>query len=171
MNKKLNLYTAAGIVFVCLFGSLSHFFYEWSGSLKLIGYFSPVSESTWEHIKLIFFPMLLYTVPAYGRLKENYPCILPSLLAGNLLGCALIPALFYTYTGILGYNLLFLDIAVFIFAAAAGFYCAWRLAQSCRIQKFRIPLLLLTGVLAVLFFFFTYAPPGLPLFQVYTPQA
>lgn len=170
MNKKLNLYTAAGIVFVCILGSLSHFFYEWSGRLKIIGYFSPVSESTWEHLKLIFFPMLLYTVPAYARLKESYPCILSSLLTGNLLGCALIPVLFYTYTGILGHNLLFLDIAVFMLATAAGFYCAWRLAQSCRIRNFRIPLLLLIGALAVLFFAFTYAPPKLPLFQVYTPQ-
>ena len=62
MQKKLLCYTIAGIVFTSILGTLAHFIYEWSNENFLVGLFTPVSESTWEHMKLLFFPMLLYGV-------------------------------------------------------------------------------------------------------------
>ena len=40
-------------------GTLFHFVYGWSGENPVAGLFFPVNESTWEHLKLIFFPILL----------------------------------------------------------------------------------------------------------------
>ena len=42
-------------------GTLFHFIYEWSGFHPLAGLFAPVNESTWEHLKMLFFPVLLLT--------------------------------------------------------------------------------------------------------------
>ncbi len=35
--------------------------------------FSAVNESTWEHMKLAFFPMLLFSFAANLFLKKDYP--------------------------------------------------------------------------------------------------
>ena len=70
--KELKSYTIAGIFFVLILGCLSHFFYEWSSNNFIVGLFAPVSESTWEHMKLIFFPMLLYSLVAIPNLKDRY---------------------------------------------------------------------------------------------------
>ena len=50
----------SGFLFTSVLGTLSHFFYEWSGDSTFIGLVCPISESAWEHMKLLFFPALLY---------------------------------------------------------------------------------------------------------------
>ena len=57
--KYAKLYFAAGLIFSAVLGTLSHFFYKWSGQNPVIALVSPVNESTWEHMKLVFFPILL----------------------------------------------------------------------------------------------------------------
>ena len=49
----------SGFLFTSVLGTLSHFFYEWSGDSTFIGLVCPISESAWEHMKLLFFPALL----------------------------------------------------------------------------------------------------------------
>ena len=43
---------------VIFLGCINHFVYDWSHGLALAALFCPVSESTWEHLKLLFFPFL-----------------------------------------------------------------------------------------------------------------
>lgn len=69
MSLKTNLFR---FIFISVLGVLLHFTYEWSGDNVVVGLFSAVNESTWEHLKLLFFPFLLLT-------------ILEVLLRGNML--------------------------------------------------------------------------------------
>ena len=102
-----------GFLFTAVLGTLSHFFYEWSGNATLIGLFCPVSESAWEHMKLLFFPALLYCLLLkYIREKESPNIVLP-ILSGILTGTTFIPIFFYTYSGILGFTVVWIDIAIF----------------------------------------------------------
>ena len=125
--KQLKAYTIIGIIFTIILGSLSHFFYEWSNNNFFVGLFAPINESTWEHMKLLFFPMLLYSMVMIPKLKENYPCIHPSYWAGILVGTLLIPVIFYTYTGILGYHIMILDIGIFLLSVIIAFYSIYAL--------------------------------------------
>ena len=61
------------------------------------------------------------------KLKYNYPCVTSSLLLGVLLGTFLIPVLFYTYSGILGRNITFLDISTFIVSIVLAFRAVYKL--------------------------------------------
>ena len=45
-------------ILTLILGTLLHFLYEWTGYNYLVGFISPVNESTWEHLKLLFFPVL-----------------------------------------------------------------------------------------------------------------
>ena len=111
---QLKRYTVAGIIFVWITGSLAHFLYAWTGNNSMAGLFTPVNDSVWEHMKLLFFPMLLYSFFISVIFKSSRLCIASSLLWGNLAGTLLIPVFYYAYTFILAKNIFILDIGIFI---------------------------------------------------------
>lgn len=61
-NDKLMKFELFSVIFAMLFGTLLHFLFEWSGNNYIIASFSAINESTWEHLKLVFFPMFI-TLP------------------------------------------------------------------------------------------------------------
>lgn len=162
--RKLKRYCIIGTLFVIITGTILHFVYDWSGQNWIIGLFCPVSESTWEHMKLCFFPMLLYSLYMIRELKGLQPCISSSLPAGILTGTLAIPVLFYTYTGILGQNFLPLDIGVFVVSVLIAFLVVYRLTLSCTTQHFSGLLWLGVAILSLCFAIFTYHPPKIGLF-------
>lgn len=159
MMKLFQRYLIRGFFFVLILGSLSHFFYQWSDGNFIIGLFCPVNESTWEHMKLAFFPMLLYSAFLYVRFSSNLSCILYTIPQSILWSTALIPVIFYTYTGILGKNYFILDLLTFGLSIAQGF----RILGRC--SRRSIFLWVLIFILTAGFFVFSYMPPDLPLFK------
>lgn len=162
--KKLKKYTIIGIIFVIAAGFIWHFVCDWSGSSYVLGFFFPVNESTWEHMKLLFFPMLIYAVFMNRKFKAAYPCITSALLFGILAGTAMIPVLFYTYSGILGKGYPVLDISIFLVSTVFAFVLVYRLTLSCRLQSREFLLKILVAFTTVCFMVFTYYPPGIGLF-------
>lgn len=162
--KKVKLYSIIGAIFVIITGTISHFIYEWSGRNFILGFFFPVSESTWEHMKLCFFPMLIYSFFMKKQLQKEFPCITSSLLFGTLFGTLLIPIIFYTYTGILGRHFLVLDILTFILSVIFAFISVYKLILTCKMNSFAFVLGLLVFFMAVFFFIFTYMPPDIGIF-------
>ena len=154
----------AGTLFVMITGTLCHFVYEWSGSHPVAGLFTPVNESTWEHMKLLFFPMLFISFFLNSRLKKEFPCITSALALGILTGTFSIPILFYSYTGILGFNLAPVDILIFFISVILGFRTVYDLALSCEKKDQGFLLVTLIFLLCICFFLFTWFPPELALF-------
>ena len=153
-----------GIIFVLAAGSLAHFLYDWLGKNVVVGLFVPVNESVWEHMKLLFFPMLLYALWLIVQYKEQYPCVISSLCFGILTGTFLIPVLFYAYTGILGKDIFLLDIGTFILSTLAAFWLSYKLTRSCRAEPYTRLLCTMAGILLICFMWFTYHPPEAELF-------
>lgn len=163
--KNLLLYFVLGFIFVSVTGTLAHFLYDFSKQNVLVGLISPVNESVWEHMKLVFFPMLLYSLFIIPKLQNNYPCIKSSLFLGILIGTFLIPILFYTYTSILGYNKLAFDISVFFISVFIAFFTAYKLTLSCNGNQSSRVITLCVFILAIAFFVFTYFPPQIEIFK------
>ena len=163
--KLLKRYTIIGIVFVIIAGSLFHFLYDWSGHSHIVGLFTPVNESIWEHMKLLFFPMLLYSILMILKFKKQYPHITSALLFGILSGTLLIPFFYYTYTSILGKNYFVLDISVFILSIVFSFWLTYKLTLSHRLEGYTPVLGLTVCVLLICFLFFTYHAPNGTIFQ------
>ena len=120
--SSLKRFCIIGAIITIILGVISHFVYEWSGKNFFVGLFFPVNESTWEHMKLLFFPMLFYALLAGKLVEEEYSCIMNAMFTGILAGLLLIPVLFYTYTGVLGFNADWLNIALYVISVA-GAYC------------------------------------------------
>lgn len=163
--KQLKLFTIIGIIFVIIAGSLAHFLYEWTGNNYIIGLFTPVNESIWEHMKLVFFPMLIYLVLMIFIFREKYPCITSSLCLGILMRTLLIPVLYYAYTYILGKDIFIIDIAIFIVSVLIAFRLSYKFALSCEFQQYTAFLIGLVCILLVCFVVFTYHPPAIRLFE------
>ena len=164
VKRSIGLWQLVGFAVTSLGGTVLHFLYEWLGGALWIAPFSGVNESTWEHMKLLFWPMLLFAFVQsfFFREREDFWCI---KLRGTLLGLALIPVLFYTYNGAVGASPDWLNIAIFFISAAAVFLYEARLffknTLRCALPKAAIALLC---VIALLFAVFTFATPRIGLF-------
>lgn len=163
--KPLKCYTIIGIIFVLITGTLAHFLYDWSGNNFIVGAFTPVNESIWEHMKLLFFPMVLYSIFITIRCKETYPCIASSLCFGILAGTFLIPILFYVYTAIFGKDIFVLDIGTFILSIIIAFWFTYKLTLSCKLEPYTVLFCCFVCILFVCFILFTYYPPDTKIFE------
>lgn len=167
MRKRLFFWELGGFAFTALAGTLLHFVYEWSGNSILTAAFSAVNESTWEHMKLLFFPVFLFSVVQVCALGKTYPNLLAVRAVSTLAGLALIPMLFYTYTGVLGFHVMWADIAVFFLADLGAFVLDLRLLRRGRFsQPWQQMLgLALLWALAFCFVWCTFRPVRLALWR------
>ena len=165
MKKSIGIWQLFGFAQATLLGTLLHFLYEWLGGAVWIAPFSGVNESTFEHMKLLFWPMLLFALLQWFFFRErgDYWCV---KLCGMLLGLALIPILFYTYNGVIGKSPDFINIAIFFVAAAAAYIYEWRLFNKERLCLCS-PLIsaILIAVIALSFVIFTFRTPELNIFR------
>ena len=166
MGKRLDGWSLAGFLTVSVLGTLAHFCYEWSGRKLLVGAFCAVNESTWEHMKLLFFPALLFTMVQLAVAKERDGAVPAARAVSVTAGLALIPALYYTYTGVWGRHVMWADIAIFYLAAALVFWLDTRLRRRQRLWKTwqQTAGLVWLWVLAFLFVWWTFRPPHIGIF-------
>ncbi len=163
--KHLKRYAIIGIIFVLITGTLAHFLYDWSGNNYIVGLFTPINESIWEHMKLLFFPMLIYSFFIIFKFKKTYSCITSSLFFGIIIGTLLIPIFFYAYTSILGKDTFILDIGTFILSIIIAFWLSYKLTLSCKLETYTLLLCGLICILFISFMIFTYNPPETRIFK------
>lgn len=156
----------AGFLFTCIAGSLLHFVYDWSGQNSIVAAFAATNESTWEHLKLLWVPLVLFSAVEfflYGRKKKNFLCV---KYLSAVVGMTFITVAFYTYAGVLGKNIDFINIALYFVGAALS----WRFSYKyMRTERFSSPVCVpvcrvLAALTVVLFIVFSYAPPDLGIF-------
>ena len=165
MKQRSLLWQTAGFAAVTFGGTILHFLYDWTGGSILVSPFSGVNESTWEHMKLLFWPLFLFALVQrlFFRDQENYWCV---KLAQVLLGLVLIPVLFYTYNGVFGKSPDWINIAIFYITALLVFLFEWLAFKEDRLQcKHPWPAFATICLIGVLFVAFTFATPQIPLFQ------
>lgn len=155
-----------GFIFTVVAGTLLHFTYEWSGYNPLVGLFSAVNESTWEHLKLLITPMLVFGVLEYSAYGKDLANFIPVRCLSILLGMTVIVVSFYTYVGIIGHNYLPADIGVFVLGAACAYRYSARLLGT---SRFTSPAAVRLGwiglaMLVAAMIVFTLHPPKLGLF-------
>ena len=109
------IWTIIGIVAISLIGTLAHFLYDISGHNKILGLFTAVNESTWEHIKIAITPTLLWSAVdgyLYGSNPNYYFAKIISLISLVII----IPTIFYSYKAIFNKSILAIDILTFYLA-------------------------------------------------------
>lgn len=166
MNKKLILkWEIFGAIFVIVSGTLLHFVFDWFGRNPIVGIFAPVNESVWEHLKLGFWPLVLFSAFEFYFLRKAVKNFFCTKVGEACLIILIITSFFYTYTGILGFNLLPIDIGTFVFAVIIGQIASYRFFIRENQKKLSFLLSLITFILLVFAFgLFTFNPPQINLF-------
>lgn len=165
IKQKLFVWQFSGFAITSFLGTLLHFLYEWAQESILVAPFSAVNESTGEHMKIFFFPALLFSLfqSLFFKDVENFWCI---KLKGIITGLSLIPVLFYTYNGAFGKSPDALNIAIFFVSTAfcylSEFYCFKK--HNLKRSNSSLCLLVLV-IIGIIFVVFTFTPPKIPLFK------
>ena len=149
--------------FVVLLGVFLHFAYELSGGNPIVGLFALVSESVWEHLKLVFFPMLALTLWDMFTNQRNNLCFLPARTLATLSGMAFVVIVYYTVTGVLGFQTALINILIYLLGIWVVFLVEKNLQHRCNIISVKVAIVLWV-LFIILFIIFTIAPPALGIF-------
>ena len=165
MNLK-NIHIV-GSVFTALLGVLLHFAYDMSGGSDFVAIFSAVNESTWEHLKLLYYPVVIYGIGEYFLYGKNTTGFLASKTVALIVSMLSIVAVFYTYTGVLGENISVINIMLFLAAVVLNYYLSYSFIElnafeNSSINRASIFTLIL---LFICFWVFTFYPPLINLFR------
>ncbi len=157
----------AGIIFTLIVGTLNHFFYHWSGQSPLVAPFAAVNESTWEHLKLLVTPMLLFSVLEYFFYGRELDGFIAARVLSVFAGSGFIVAAFYGYTAITGKDWLWADICTFIAAVFIAYCLSFFLIKKKLFSSLHAEMAarILLAALIVCFILFTAYPPHIFLFQ------
>ena len=159
-------YNIIAFLFIGILGTVSHFVFEWANTSKIIGYFFPVNESPWEHLKLLFFPTILFSLIEFIFVKNEIKNYVPSVIISVIIGMLSIITLYFTYTGILGYNIDFINIIIFYISIIITLFVKNKIIDSEKFSGANYSLIFLTAgfIITLMFIFYTYNPPSIQIF-------
>ncbi|MBQ9018763.1 MAG: hypothetical protein IJ097_00440 [Bacilli bacterium] len=118
-------FTIISIIIISIIGTLSHFMYDITNHNKIIGLFTSVNESTWEHIKIALTPTLLWSL-IDGIVYGTNPNYFIAKCVSLIIIIILMPTLFYGYKSIFKKDSFIVNILIFyiviIFSQLAFLY-------------------------------------------------
>jgi hypothetical protein len=166
MQRSILRWELIGIGVIAILGSGLHFAFEWSGDWPPMGIIAAVNESVWEHLKIAFWPALFYALFQYPFFKGSAQNFVIAKATGIYVMPIAIVVLFYSYTAIIGGDILIVDILIFVVAVALGQLTSYRLLTVGRLPSWLDKLgVVMVILLAVAMGVFTFYPPQLPIFR------
>lgn len=166
MNQIIFLWELFGAIFISVAGCLLHFVYDSFNRYKPLALISAVNESTWEHLKIAFWPTLAYSIFEYASISSLTNNFIAAKAACLLIIPVSIIIIFYTYTAILGRNFLIADIFTFVLSICLGQLASFKLLTIGPLPGFITSLSLFIIVLLIIqFSLFTFFPPKFFLFK------
>ncbi len=168
-DRFVKVYQWIGIVVVCILSVPFHFLYEWLGENTVVGLFFPINESIWEHLKLVFWPLLVWWILGYIIFKHRKDLDSKKWFTAAafsiMFSMIFIVAWYYTWVYALHVESSIIDIG--------SLFIAVPIAQLIAIHLYKVVTprtlyLILSIVLLMLFsgmfIWFTLNTPDLPLF-------
>lgn len=164
MKNNILKYEKISTIFIILLGVVLHFTFNWFNKNHLVGVFSPINESIWEHLKLLYFPSLLTIIIGCLLFKKEYINVICYKTKSLIIALLSIVIFFYTYTGILGHHIALIDISSFIIAVILCQYYVYKQIKNNKKCNINIALCIHI-VLLLAFIIFTFYPPKINLFK------
>jgi hypothetical protein len=172
MKRKTKLFTfeVVCIFWMAMAGSLLHFAFELTEFWKPMAFMAAVNESAWEHVKMYFWPGLVFAVVQYTYTRD----IANNYWFGKAVGLATMPLVIFVsyfgymeYVGIMGGDpSLAIMIGIMLFGIAAGQMVSFTILsmEPLELPTARYAAVTYT-VLVMMFSTFTYFPPQTSVFE------
>ena len=162
--KQIKIWEIWGAVISIAFGSALHFVFGWSGGNRLIALFGAVNESTWEHLKIAFWPTFIFAFIewlVWGKKLKNF-CLATFVKLITI--PVIIMVLFYGWLAFSPDNFIW-DISIFVLAIIVGYILSYKILQIKKTYCSETIWALLVLIILLTFSLFTYFPPKIFLFQ------
>lgn len=153
-SKEYKYYLICFAIAVIM-GTLLHFAYDVSNNNLIIGLFTPVNESVWEHLKLVALPLVIFAAIHYILKKQNK--FLETSTA--IIISSLIILFTHYFFEKLNIPTMTIDILSYILTMLIAFYYIYKSDFNSKYIGLTLLILILT-VLAIL----TIVPPQTTLF-------
>jgi len=172
MKRRLIIWEVGSFIWVTLAGSAFHFAFELSEFWTPLALVSSVNESTWEHLKMYFWPGLIYALVQYTYTRDianNYWLAKLGSLIMTPIGIVMS---FYGYLAIsiplYGKGFFKLDLMTMVVGLILGSITAYKIMISPKLVN-PSKQTVLAGYLTLVTMFstFTYYPPKIFLFENY----
>ncbi len=172
-NKTKLLFWELGcVLWICFAGSSLHFAFELSDYWTPMAVIAAVNESVWEHLKIYFWPGLLYTLVqyTYTRGQANNYWLGKVVALGTT--PVLITAMYHAYIAFItstgAQTSVGAILMIMLLGVLGGQLCSWRILCSPP-AVWASPRYIVTGyaALVTMFSLFTFFPPKLFLFENY----
>lgn len=165
-DSILKQWRLAGAVVITLLGFVWHYLYGWSGENRLLGAIVPVNESVWEHLKLGYWGLVLFSAVEYFFIRRRVNNYYLARLTGLLVLEDCILLVHYTYIAISGHLSLGVDIVSFVLAVGLCQYSTYKIYRlpygSRGRERMAAAAFAALGLLLVLT---TYYPPRYEIFR------
>ena len=167
MNRKLFLWEISGFFFICIAGASLHFAFELTNYESLfVAFFAAVNESTWEHLKLAFWPGVFFMLVEYPFVKDIAGNYFVAKTVGLFLMPLVIAVVWYGYTAFTRRSIFPVDLTLFFVAVLAGQAAGYRLMRAKPLKPvIRYSAIGGFAVLLLAFSVLTYRPPRMFLFE------
>ncbi len=142
-----------------------HFVFELSGEWHPLAVIAAVNESTWEHLKLGFWPALIYFCVECFYIRKSSSNFFSAKAIGILLIPVSITVLFYAYTAFME-DMLAIDLTIFVVAVVIGQLTGYKILKINPLPKWTngvgiALLVLMTAAFSTL----TYHAPEMLIFK------
>ncbi len=166
---KKTVYVAY-LLSLCI-GIFLYFIYELSHYNRVVGLITPINESPWEQMKLLFFPYLPFTIILHFFSKRNSKKILFASAISIVIGIILSISSYYTIHGAFGIKTSIIDIFIYVTCLAVSYILCYHFIKNNTFPQNNIIGFTIFVVLFLLFILFTFLPPRVPLFQDSTTKS
>ncbi len=157
-----------GIIIIFIAAAIIHFLYDLTGKNTIVGFFSPVNESIWEHLKMVIIPIIfwwgIYYLFKNGIYNINGDRWFTGLLVSLVTSLIIIPLLYYFYTEAFGIKNLFIDILITFLSILFGQLLGLHIYKNYNGIDANIAIIIIT-LIVIVFIIFTVYTPRLPIFK------
>ncbi len=164
IRRKIKQWCIAGFIALVVLGSALHFLYEWLNS-PVIALIAPVNESIWEHLKLGYWALLIFSVPEYITIKHHIKNYFLVKALGFLIITFTILVVFYSYYLILGRNIVLIDIFSYVLGSLLCQLITCKLFQTKQRPSLTVISVIFLILIEIIFAVFTFHPPHAEIFK------
>ena len=167
MKKEVLLWEIGGFLFIGSIGAALHFTFELSNfSNMVVAFFSAVNESTWEHLKMVFWPGVIFALIEYSYIRDRVNNFLIAKTVSLFVMPLIIILGWYVYTPFTQRSIFPLDLLLFYLAIFFGQFLSYKLLTHTSLSQ-RFHTLSVAGLMLMLIAFstFTFYPPKISLFE------
>ncbi len=143
-------------------GSALHFLYVVLPN-PLTAFISPINESVWEHLKLLYAPFLVCGF-VLNRKAADTQAAWSGTLAALLAMPAFLLGVYYTLESGFSFTAGWLNITLYVLTLALGFRLSAKLCRTGQLSWLCGVLVIAAGLYGAALILFTMAPPALPIF-------